>query len=261
MTTGHATLRHRLLEGFLLRLGRQPDAEAFVLRGGMLARQWLPEERRPALDVDVVCRLPYHEPTIRERLAGILGETVDDGVRLEPRGFRLDTIWPGHPIPGFRLFAAGMVDGRPADFGVDLTFHLPVWPDPVRSRLVFERGDTWLWTCQPQTLIGRKIQVLTELGPARWRPKDLLDVRALLARFPLEAMELGQTIERALDGYAETLYDVREVFGADGWWDAPQALHRWSHVIARPAGRVMPADLHAVVEEVRAQVRPVLYPE
>jgi hypothetical protein len=31
-------IRHRLLEGILLRLARRPDAGAFVLRGGMLMR-------------------------------------------------------------------------------------------------------------------------------------------------------------------------------------------------------------------------------
>lgn len=30
--------RHRMLEGFLLRLARDGDADAFVLRGGMLVR-------------------------------------------------------------------------------------------------------------------------------------------------------------------------------------------------------------------------------
>src|SRR5206468_2643440 len=61
--------RHRLLEGALLRLARLPDADRFVLRGGMLMRLWFRPVARPAADLDLVATFPFSvEETARRAL-------------------------------------------------------------------------------------------------------------------------------------------------------------------------------------------------
>jgi hypothetical protein len=120
--------RHRLLEGFVLRLALQPDADAFVLRGGMLLRQWFPALGRPALDLDLLCALPFDVQDLRHRLRAVLAQPVGDGVTFTPERFRLDPIWVNTPAPGLRLFAVGRVDEELADLRVDVTFGLRPWP-------------------------------------------------------------------------------------------------------------------------------------
>src|SRR5207248_3596987 len=51
--------RHRLLEGALLRLARLPEADEFILRGGMLMRLWFRPLARPAADLDLVSAFPF----------------------------------------------------------------------------------------------------------------------------------------------------------------------------------------------------------
>ena len=248
-----------MLEAFLWRVAQHPEADAFVLRGGMLVRRWFPGCDRPALDVDLVCAMPYDEGAMRQRLTEILGTDAPDGVRFHVEGFRLDATFADTDIPGFKLRVAGWVDGSPADMSADLTFRLPVWPDPRRAELHSRAGAASLRCCQPQTLIGRKLQVVAELGRRWWRPKDLNDARWLLRRFEPSAAVLAQSLEAAFEGYAETLADVREAFAHDGWWHTPGADTRWEHYLeARHDGYDAPEDVADAVAEVRARMGAVL---
>src|SRR5438874_2047748 len=87
-----ASARHRLLGGFVRRIAEGADADAFALRGGMLVRHWFPESRRPARDVDLVCRLPYELHAMRARFARTLARDAEDGVVFEADRFRVDPI-------------------------------------------------------------------------------------------------------------------------------------------------------------------------
>src|SRR5262245_33644674 len=83
-------LRHRLLEGVLLRLARLPDADAFVLRGGMLLRLWFRPLPRPAGDLDLVSTVPFDVDETARRLVPLLADRgVDDGVTFDAERFRI----------------------------------------------------------------------------------------------------------------------------------------------------------------------------
>lgn len=252
--------RHRLLEGFLSRVSRHPDGEAFALRGGMLIRHWFSELRRPARDVDLVCALPFDLEAMRRRVETMLATEVDDGVRFEAERFRLDAIHVRTPHPGIRLFAVGRAElhDGPAAFGeisVDTTFSMPVFPAAQRERIGLSRGEVTLQTCPAEMLVGRKLQVLAQLGPHHWRPKDLSDVWWMLERFELDLDRLGPAIERSFAGHDHAGLD--EVLRAT-WWSEPRAATRWARYarrLPRAARRESPVGLAA---EVRDRLRPLL---
>src|SRR5580698_1683886 len=127
--------RHRLLNGFIRRIAESADADAFALRGGMLVRHWFPHSRRPARDVDLVCRLPYDLRTMRALFARTLARDVGDEVVFEADRFRVDRIQTATPHPGMRLFAVGRAGGVFGEISIDATFDMPVWPDAVRDDL------------------------------------------------------------------------------------------------------------------------------
>ncbi|MEZ4236956.1 MAG: nucleotidyl transferase AbiEii/AbiGii toxin family protein [Myxococcota bacterium] len=233
-----AGLRHRLLEGFLLRLAREPDADAFVLRGGLRVRQLA---RRTARDADLVCRLPYDVPDVRARLERTLSRDAGDGAWFDAATLHLAPVWVGHPA--LRLHAAGAADGAPGPIAVDLVFGMPLWPPPEPATLRAERGAATLWMSRPEALIGRKLQVIASRGRLRWRPKDLADIDALLPHADPRA--LGPAVEAAFDG-AERVSEVRHAFVRPSWWAPGRA--RWR--AATP--------LDAVVARVGRALAPVL---
>src|SRR5690349_16835816 len=111
--------RHRLLEGALLRLARLPDADRFVLRGGMLLRHWFEPAARPAADLDLVATYDYSVRATARRLLPLLRDRgVGDGVTFDATRFRVEGIWQNTDFPGVRLFGAGEADGAEGDFSV-----------------------------------------------------------------------------------------------------------------------------------------------
>lgn len=244
--------RHRMLEGFLLRLARAPDADAFVLRGGMLVRHWFPGARRRVRDVDLVCRLPYDAADLRRRLCAVLSDgSVRDGVVFDTERLRIDPLWPDSAQPGLRLFALGRTDGRAGEMSVDLTFGLDIWPAAERREVAVAHGSAPLWVCRPEMLIGRKLRVTIDLSRRHWRPKDLADVWLMSQRgCPLPIV--GEAIERTVPERRA----VDELLDR-AWWAEPLAAARWGR-FRREAGPAVPADLGRVVDEVRAWLSPVM---
>ncbi len=113
----------------MLRLARLPDADRFILRGGMLLRLWFRPLVRPAADLDLVCTFPFDVAETTRRFIPLLADRgVDDGVTFDTERFRVDGIWLDTDFPGVRMFAAGEVEGVEDDFSVDLTFGEPLVP-------------------------------------------------------------------------------------------------------------------------------------
>ena len=247
-----ASARHRLLSGFVRRLADGPDAEAFALRGGMLVRHWFPESRRPARDVDLVCRLPYDLRAMRALFARTLARDGADGVVFEADRFRVDRIQTATPHPGLRLFAVGRAGGDFGEITIDTTFAMPIWPDAVRARLRLDTGEVPFWLCPPEMLVGRKLQVLAQLGPHRWRPKDLSDVWMIL-RGGLPGGLLGEAIERAFAGYDHA--PVEDLLDGAFWTDRAADV-RWSRFVGQLPRGVVPARAETLAADLGRALRP-----
>ena len=241
--------RHRLLDGFVRRIAEGADADAFALRGGMLVRHWFPESRRPARDVDLVCRLPYDLRAMRALFARTLGRDAADGVVFEADRFRVDPIQTATVHPGMRLFAVGRAGGNFGEISIDTTFAMPIWPEAVRDDLRLGGGDVPFWLCPPEMLVGRKLQVLAQLGPHRWRPKDLSDVWMIL-RGSLTSGTLGEAIERSFAGHDHA---PLEALMDGAFWTDRAADVRWSRFVGQLPRGVVPvreavvADLHGAL--------------
>ncbi|MBY0523753.1 MAG: nucleotidyl transferase AbiEii/AbiGii toxin family protein [Gemmataceae bacterium] len=252
-------LRHRLLEGFLLRLARLPGADHFVLRGGMLLRLWFRPLPRPAADLDLVSTLPFSVEETAQRFVPLLANrSVDDGVAFDTERFRVEGIWLNTNFPGVRLIAAGTVDGVEDEFSVDVTFGEPLVPKPERGGYPMRNDRTArLWMCRPETITGRKLHALMHMGMLHWRPKDLNDLRVLLDRVPMNRADLPEAIAASFTSRGNTTADARELFDQD-WWAMKMSSARWQDFVKESPGQEVPGNLTRVVAEVAARLKPTL---
>ena len=256
-------VRHRLLEGALLRLARLPDADRFVLRGGMLLRLWFRPWSRPAGDLDLVSTDKFSVDETARRFQPLLAdESVDDGVRFDVEKFHARGIWLNTKFPGVRLFASGEVDGVADDFSVDVTFGELLVPQPEYHDYRLGCGRTvGLWMCRPETIVGRKLHALSQMGMLHWRPKDLNDLRLLLGHVPLDFAELARAIECSFTSRGNTMAEAQAVFSPESWWRMKMSAARWRDFIeessAASFGRSVPENLSAVVGEVATRLEPV----
>jgi nucleotidyltransferase AbiEii toxin of type IV toxin-antitoxin system len=149
--------------------------------------------------------------------------------------------------------------GTEADFHVDITFGPPPRPDPVFGELPTASGEVArVWLCRPEAVAGHKMQALWHRGMLGWRPKDLDDLRLLLARCPMVAADLRGAVAAYLGDVGATLDDARALFGPASWWGTKMASARWLDFAMASAGRNVPRDLAAVAAEIAGRLAPVL---
>ena len=100
-----------------------------------------------------------------------------------------------------------------------------------------------MWMCRPEAVVGQKMQALWHLGMLGWRPKDLNDLRLLLARVPMDAAELREAIAASFADMGGTGDDARALFGPSSWWGMKLSSARWLDFVKSSRGRDVPRDL------------------
>jgi hypothetical protein len=253
------TTAMRLLEGALLRLARRPDANAFVVRGGVLLRHWFHPIPRPVEDLDLVATFPFDLDEAAARFLPILTDCgVPDGVAFDTERVRVEGIWLSTGSPGARVHVTGEFGGAESDVHIDITFGPYPRPAPVYAELPTTFGEpARVWVCRPEAVAGHKVQALWHRGTLGWRPKDLDDLRLLLARVPFVPTDLQTALAAYLADVGGNLADVRAMFGPEAWWGMKLATARWLDY-ARGANRDLPRDLSEVVAGVAARLTPIL---
>lgn len=253
--------RHRLLDGFLLRLARLPDAELLILRGGMLLRHWFRPLYRPAADLDLVAAFPFSVEATTKRFAPVLADrSFDDGVTFDDERYRVEAIWTNTDYPGVRMFASGVVDGVEDEFNVDVTFGEPLIPNPVLGEYPIQDGKRMvqLWMCRPETITGRKLHALMDMGMLHWRPKDLNDLRLLLGRVPMNPADLPAAIALSFTSRGSTTAEARTFLVRGSWWTRKMSTARWQDFVKESRGQEVPRNLAQVVAEVTERLGPIL---
>lgn len=260
MATTADALRHRLLEGVLLRLARLPDAGGLVLRGGMLLRHWFRPTPRPALDLDLVAPAPLTVADVARCYLPLFADTViGDGVVFDTDRLRAEAIWQHTVHPGVRVHACGVVGEDEGDIQVDLTGGPPPRPAAILGELPTACGQpVRLWLCRPEAIVGQKLQALWHHGMLRWRPKDLNDLRLLLERLPMDPAALLEATTAAFADLGGSGADARGLFAPSAWWGMKLATARWYDFVHSSWGRGAPRDLAEVVAEVTVRLASVL---
>ena len=253
-------VRHRLLEGVLLRLARRADAGDLVLRGGMLLRHWFGARPRPALDIDLVAPGPVTvEDANRRYLSLFAGPSIADGVLFDAESVQLTSIWQHTSNPGVRFKIRGRHGGNGAEIQIDITGGPPPRPEPIWVEMPMECGlSARVRVCRPESVVAQKVQALCQLGMHCWRPKDLDDLRLLLERVPLDAGDLRWAIGAYLADFGRTGADARALFGPDSWWGLKFSSARWLDFADGQRKRDVPRELALVAAGVGQRLAPIL---
>lgn len=253
--------RHRLLEGILLRLARLPDADRFVLRGGMLLRHWFRPLDRPAADLDLASTLSFSVEETAKRFVPLLADRgIADGVTFNTERFRIEPIWLNTDFPGVRIFAFGLANGCEGEFSIDVTYGEPLVPEPELHDYptLCRRMSARVWMCRPETIIGRKLHAIWHMGMMHWRPKDLNDLRLIFERVPIRANMLQEAITLSYTSRGEAPAEARLIFGPDSWWKMKMSVARWHDFFEASPGSKVPYELSKVVAYVAERLNPVL---
>jgi hypothetical protein len=211
-------------------------------------------------DIDLVATFPFDVEEAARRFLPVLADgAVADGVVFDAERTRFEGIWLSTGSPGVRVFASGTAGGVEEDFNVDLTFGPFPRPAPVFGEIPTASGEAArVWMCRPEAVVGHKMQALWHRGLAGWRPKDLDDLRLLLARMPMDDADLRGAIAAYLADAGGTGDDARAIFGPESWWGMKLSSARWLDFVKSSRGRGAPRELAEVVAEVAGRLAPIL---
>jgi len=215
---------------------------------------------RPAHDLDLVAPAPLTVAEATQRYLPLFADTsVADGVAFASDRLHLEGIWLHTANPGVRVHACGTLGEEEVEFEVDITGGPAPRPPAVFGELPTSCGETIrMWLCRPEAIVGQKMQALWRRGRLAWRPKDLNDLRLLLAHVPLDAALLRTAIADCLADVGGTGTDARALFGPASWWSMKLTGARWLDFVQAARGQDVPRDLAGVIAEVADRLGPLL---
>jgi len=238
-------VRHHLLLGVITRVARSAEREAFVLRGGMLTREWVAPDRRPTSDLDYVGDFEFSVEETARRLRPALEVELADDVVIDRDTVAVRGIWLDSEFPGVHVDLAIGLGRADQAAGIDIGFRDPLVP----AATWIELAETRVRAVRPETQLAWKLHCLAEMGTS-WRPKDVADLWLVTRRVALEAAALPPAIAAAFESRHFTLAQARDVFAAPHW-ETKTGRIRWEQY------RKHFPELARVIADLRAWLEPV----
>ena len=235
-------VRHHLLLGVVERVARSAHREAFVLRGGLLTREWV--GKRPTKDLDYLGDFAFDRADTEQRIRDAL-LPLPDGVVFG--ALHSKEMWVESGFPGVKLTLQLGFERADQEITIDVGFRDPLVPPAVERTIARPSGSFPARVVRPETQVAWKLHGLCEMG-SNYRPKDLADLLAITDAVALDRETPG-AIEIAFTsrGYARSR--SREVFVAPHW-PTKTARIRWEPYAKRYG------SLADVIETLRVRFAP-----
>ena len=234
------------LEGFLDRMARSPVEDRLVLKGGVLLAAF--DARRPTRDIDLLAlRTPNDVETVRELVAAIAAEPVEDGLNFDLAHIRAEVMREGDSYSGVRVTLSAALASARLVFHVDVNLGDPVWPGPQVVEIPrLLRAEPIKVSAYPLCMVlAEKIVTAVGRGTANTRWRDFADVLLLTSKHRVEGADLQRAISEVASHREVGLRPLREVL--DGF--APLAQPRWRTWVRRhDLGDRLPAAFAQVLE-------------
>lgn len=178
------------LEGFLGRLARSEDRDAFVLKGGVLLAAF--DARRPTKDIDFLgLALDNDAETVGDRLEAIAALPRDDGLVLERDRIRAEAIRDDEEYSGVRIHLIYLLATAEIPFHVDVNVGDPVYPEPQAVDIPCLLGGSIQLRGYPLVAVmAEKLVTAMQRGLVNTRWRDYADVLLLIREQPVDGDDL-----------------------------------------------------------------------
>ena len=188
-----------VLEGFLDRLQRSPDADRLVLKGGVLLAAF--GERRPTRDIDLQAQAMSNETDdVQRHIIDIAKISIDDGIEFDTVAATAAAIRDEDAYTGVRIsMPAALATARLA-FHVDVNVGDPIVPPAGYIDLPRLLGGTITIKGYPlEMVLAEKIITALARGTVNTRWRDFVDVVILTRRHAVDAPRLAQSLQRVAE--------------------------------------------------------------
>lgn len=182
------------LEGFLARLAASPDAEDFVLKGGVLMAAFA--VRRPTRDIDLAALgFANDVAEVERRIRGVLASPVEDGLSFDLTSVSAEEIREDAAYSGVRVRVVARLVSAVIALHVDVNFGDPIWPAPSEAEIPLLLGGVLRLRGYPDHMVlAEKIVTAIDRGEQNTRWRDFVDIAALARARQIAARDLREAL-------------------------------------------------------------------
>lgn len=172
-------LQSYVIERFLARIARQPDAETVLLKGALMLRVWGVPRARPTMDIDLLRRGVADRDSLVElvtRCAAV--SDAGDVVEFDAASIVVEAITEDASYVGTQIRSMGLMGKVRQTVQIDFGVGDAVFPGPVRIDFpVLLGGDPLRLNAYPvEASIAEKFHTMVVRDLRNSRMKDFYDV-------------------------------------------------------------------------------------
>lgn len=248
------------MERFLYRLSRSPVAELFVLKGALLLAAWKAPRSRPTMDIDLAGRTNNSLEHIAEVMARVCDQPCEpDGIQFLANTVTTTRIKEDAEYEGVRVRLAATLARALIRLQIDIGFGDIMLPAPqtISYPTLLDLPGPVIRAYAKETVIAEKLHAITALGLLNSRIKDYYDLALLSRLYSFDGAALLESI-RATFGHRGTAIESDPIGLSDAYSADAARAAQWRAFIKRNRLEGEPADLAALVQEVRRFLLPLL---
>jgi hypothetical protein len=253
-------LQAYVIERFLARLARSPQADTVLLKGALMLRVWGVPRARPTMDIDFLRRGIADQAVLVqfvEQCAAI--EDPSDGVIFEPSTISVDSIRDTTEYVGTRIrIQARLANVRQTvqiDFGVGDAVHPQ--PQIVEYPVLLTNSPIRLHAYPVEATIAEKFHAMVDLDLQNSRMKDFYDIWILSRTLAFSGHALSQAIRYTFQRRQTSVPTAAPVALTAAFYDDPIHLRQWSAFVRRIGEAALADDFTRVAGDLVEFLMPV----
>lgn len=217
------------LERLLFRLSQSAHRDNYVLKGGMLVRQWLDHDNRETRDADFLGFGDADAEKIKAIFAEIMAIAGDDGLAFDTSALTAATIREETEYGGIRLKANAYLERTRIPVTLDIAFGdaLVDASQTIEYPALLDMERPSIRAYPPAQVIAEKFQAVVALGLANGRMKDFYDLWAIPKSMPVDEQALDTAIAATFERRATPIPNERPSGLSAAMAEDATAQQRW----------------------------------
>jgi predicted nucleotidyltransferase component of viral defense system len=253
-------LQAYVIERFLARLARSPEADTVLLKGALMLRVWGVPRARPTMDIDLL-RRGIADQAVLVQFVGQCAAIEDpsDGVIFEPSTISVESIRDATEYVGKRIrLQARLANVRQTvqiDFGVGDAVHPQ--PQVVEYPLLLTNSPIRLHAYPVEAAIAEKFHAMVDLDLRNSRMKDFYDIWVLSRTLAFSGHGLSQAIRYTFERRQTSVPTVVPAGLTVAFYGDPIHVRQWSAFVRRIGEAALADDFKRVARDLVFFLMPV----
>ena len=253
-------LQAYVIERFLARLARSPQADTVLLKGALMLRVWGVPRARPTMDIDFLRRGIADQAVLVqfvEQCAAI--EDPSDGVIFEPSTISVDSIRDTTEYVGTLIRIHARLANVPAPEQIDCQCGDAVPPQPqiVEYPVLLTNSPIRLHAYPVEATIAEKFHAMVDLDLQNSRMKDFYDIWILSRTMAFSGHGLSEAIRYTFQRRQTSVPTAAPVALTSAFYDDPIHVRQWSAFVRRIGEAALADDFKRVAGDLVEFLMPV----